>query len=113
MRCVHAATTMPSPGAAPLVRVIRRTRPFQSSAGAAGNAATRIDAYVDREIEGMGAAFRHAARMKVTTRDGRTFEKLILDRRGSAVYNQSGETAAKRGDMTRLEEILRKAESSH
>jgi 2-methylcitrate dehydratase PrpD len=43
----------------------------------------RITAHVDREIEGMGAAFRHAARMKVTTRDGRTFEKLLLHRRGS------------------------------
>ena len=31
----------------------------------------------------MGAAFRHAARVKVTTRDGRTFEKLLPDRRGS------------------------------
>ena len=43
----------------------------------------RIAAYVDPEIEKMGAAFRHAARMKITTRDGRTFEKLALHRRGS------------------------------
>ncbi|HZN22956.1 MAG TPA: MmgE/PrpD family protein [Burkholderiales bacterium] len=43
----------------------------------------RVSAYVDPEIEGMGAAFRHAARVKVTTRDGRTAEKLILHRRGS------------------------------
>jgi len=43
----------------------------------------RISAYVDPEIEIMGAAFRHAARLKVTTRDGRRFEKFILDRRGS------------------------------
>ena len=43
----------------------------------------RISAYVDPEIEAMGAAFRHAARLKVTTRDGRRFEKMILDRRGS------------------------------
>ena len=42
-----------------------------------------VSAYVDPEIEGMGAAFRHAARVKVTTRDGRTAEKLILHRRGS------------------------------
>ena len=40
-------------------------------------------AYVDTEIEAMGAAFRHAARVKVTTRDGRSFEKLPLHRRGS------------------------------
>ena len=43
----------------------------------------RIEARVDPEIEKMGAAFRHAARVKVTTRDGRTFEKLALHRRGS------------------------------
>ncbi len=43
----------------------------------------RISAYVDPEIEAMGAAFRHAARLKVTTRDGRRFEKMLLDRRGS------------------------------
>ncbi len=43
----------------------------------------RTTAYVDPEIEQMGAAFRHAARVKVTTRDGRSFEKLLLDRRGS------------------------------
>jgi 2-methylcitrate dehydratase PrpD len=44
---------------------------------------TRIRAYVDPEIEGMGAAYRHAARIKVTTRDERVFEKFLLDRRGS------------------------------
>ena len=43
----------------------------------------RITAYVDPEIEEMGAAFRHAARVKVTTRDGRSFEKLLPHRRGS------------------------------
>lgn len=43
----------------------------------------RISAYVDPEIEAMGAAFRHAARVKVTARDGRAFEKLVLHRRGS------------------------------
>lgn len=43
----------------------------------------RISATVDAEIEAMGAAFRHAARVKVNTRDGRAFEKLILHRRGS------------------------------
>ena len=35
------------------------------------------------EIEAMGAAFRHAARVSVTTRDGRTFSHEILNRRGS------------------------------
>jgi 2-methylcitrate dehydratase PrpD len=43
----------------------------------------RITASVDAEIETMGAPFRHAARVKVSTRDGRSFEKLILHRRGS------------------------------
>ena len=43
----------------------------------------RLRAYVDPEIEGMGAAFRHAARVKVTTRDGRNIEKMPLHRRGS------------------------------
>ena len=44
---------------------------------------TRIGAYVDPEIEKMGAAFRHGARVKVRARDGREFEKLYLHRRGS------------------------------
>ncbi len=43
----------------------------------------RISARVDPAIEGMGAAFRHAARVSVTTRDGRTLEREILHRRGS------------------------------
>ena len=43
----------------------------------------RICANVDPEIEKMGAPFRHAARVTVTTRDGRTFRKLVLHRRGS------------------------------
>jgi len=44
---------------------------------------SRISANVDPEIAKMGDAFRHAARMSVTTRDGRIFEKLVLHRRGS------------------------------
>lgn len=43
----------------------------------------RIGAHVDPEIEAMGAPFRHAARVKVRTHDGRAFEKLLLHRRGS------------------------------
>jgi 2-methylcitrate dehydratase PrpD len=43
----------------------------------------RISARVDAEIEGMGAAFRHAARVAITTRDGRSFKREILHRRGS------------------------------
>lgn len=44
---------------------------------------TRIHAYIDPEIEAMGPAYRHAARVKVTTRDGRVFSHEILNRRGS------------------------------
>ncbi len=43
----------------------------------------RIRAHVDKEIEAMGPAFRHASRLRVKTRDGRRFEKLTLHRRGS------------------------------
>ncbi len=44
---------------------------------------TRITAHVDPEIEKMGAPFRHASRVKITTRDGKSIEKLALHRRGS------------------------------
>ena len=44
----------------------------------------RISARVDPEIEAMGAAFRHAARIAVTTRDGRVLKAEMLNRRGSA-----------------------------
>ena len=43
----------------------------------------RVHAYVDAEIEKMGAPYRHAARIKVTTTSGAVHEKLLLDRRGS------------------------------
>jgi 2-methylcitrate dehydratase PrpD len=43
----------------------------------------RIRARVDPQIEAMGPAFRHASRVKLTTRDGRAFEKQFLHRRGS------------------------------
>ena len=43
----------------------------------------RQRAYVDKEIEAMGPAFRHACRVKVSTKDGRVFDKLALHRRGS------------------------------
>ena len=44
----------------------------------------RVGARVDPEIEAMGATFRHAARVTVTTRDGRTLTAERLNRRGSA-----------------------------
>ena len=43
----------------------------------------RVHARVDAGIEAMGAAFRHAARVTVKTRDGRTLKHEILHRRGS------------------------------
>lgn len=43
----------------------------------------RIHAYSDPDIDAMGPAFRHAARIKVTTRDGKTYQQEILNRRGS------------------------------
>ncbi len=42
-----------------------------------------IHARMDPEIEAMGPAFRHAARVTVVTHDGRTFSHEILNRRGS------------------------------
>ena len=44
----------------------------------------RIKARIDPEIEAMGAQFRHAARVRVTTRDGRTLNAELLNRRGAA-----------------------------
>jgi 2-methylcitrate dehydratase PrpD len=43
----------------------------------------RIIATVDPEIEQMGAPFRHASRVVISTRDGQRHEKLALHRRGS------------------------------
>jgi 2-methylcitrate dehydratase PrpD len=44
---------------------------------------SRVSAYVDPEIEKLGAPFRHAARVKVVAKDGRSVEKLLHHRRGS------------------------------
>jgi 2-methylcitrate dehydratase PrpD len=44
----------------------------------------RIRARIDPEIDAMGAAFRHAARVTVASLDGRTFRRELLTRRGSA-----------------------------
>ncbi len=44
---------------------------------------SRVSAFVDPEIEKMGAAFRHAARVRVTARDGKVIEKFLHHRRGS------------------------------
>ncbi|WP_213769228.1 MmgE/PrpD family protein [Caballeronia sp. dw_19] len=44
---------------------------------------SRTNAHVDVDIEAMGPAYRHAARITVRTRDGRTLHHEILHRRGS------------------------------
>ncbi|MFT4509297.1 MmgE/PrpD family protein [Caballeronia sp. 15711] len=44
---------------------------------------SRARAHVDVDIEAMGPAYRHAARITVRTRDGRTLHHEILHRRGS------------------------------
>jgi 2-methylcitrate dehydratase PrpD len=43
----------------------------------------KVSARVDPDIEAMGPAFRHAARLKVETRDQRVLTREILHRRGS------------------------------
>lgn len=43
----------------------------------------KISAGIDPEIEGKGPAFRHMARVRVTTNDGRTFEETVVHRKGS------------------------------
>jgi 2-methylcitrate dehydratase PrpD len=44
---------------------------------------SRMDAHIDPEIEKMGRAFRHASSISVTTKDGRSFDRQELHRRGS------------------------------
>lgn len=55
----------------------------------------RIKVAVDDGIEGMGAAFRHAARIAVHTTGGRTVKREVLNRRGSP------ENAVTREDVER------------
>lgn len=43
----------------------------------------KIEAHVDPEIDAMGAAYRHAARVRIDLVDGRSFSHEILNRRGS------------------------------
>jgi 2-methylcitrate dehydratase PrpD len=43
----------------------------------------RIEAHVDEEIQAMGPAYRHAARVAVTLRNGQRLSHEILHRRGS------------------------------
>jgi 2-methylcitrate dehydratase PrpD len=55
----------------------------------------RIKIFVDDEIEAMGPAFRHAARVAVRTTDGRIVKREVLNRRGSP------ENAVTRDDVER------------
>ncbi|MGV6876238.1 MmgE/PrpD family protein [Pseudochelatococcus sp. B33] len=43
----------------------------------------KIKASVDPDIDGRGAAFRHAAKVSITTSDGRVFSRAEWNRRGS------------------------------
>jgi 2-methylcitrate dehydratase PrpD len=43
----------------------------------------RIEAHVDPEIDALGPSHRHTARVRVTTTDGKTFEKRVEMRKGS------------------------------
>ena len=55
----------------------------------------RIKVFVDDELEALGPAYRHAARVSVRTLDGRTIEREVLNRRGSP------ENAVTREDVER------------
>jgi 2-methylcitrate dehydratase PrpD len=55
----------------------------------------RIKVFVDDQLEKMGPAFRHAARLTVRTTDGREFRREVYDRRGSP------ENAVTRADVER------------
>ena len=56
---------------------------------------SKIKIEEDAELEGRGPAFRHAARVRVQTTDGRPFAREILHRRGSP------ENPVKWGDIER------------
>lgn len=82
----------------------------------------RISARIDPEIQAMGADFRHAARVRVRTRDGRSFYKELLNRRGSAENPlQPEEIEAKfravvagcltAGDIDRIVELVAEVET--
>jgi 2-methylcitrate dehydratase PrpD len=51
----------------------------------------RIRVFVDKELEAMGPAFRHAARVSVRAADGRILEREVLNRRGSPENPVTGE----------------------
>lgn len=44
---------------------------------------TRVEPYVDPQIDALGPALRHAARVSVVTRDAHEFREEVLHRRGS------------------------------
>jgi 2-methylcitrate dehydratase PrpD len=65
----------------------------------------RISAYEDEGLEAMGAAFRHACRLEVKTRDGRIYRHERLARRGSP-EDAAGEDAIIRKFAANVQEIL-------
>jgi 2-methylcitrate dehydratase PrpD len=69
----------------------------------------RIKVFEDPELEAMGAAFRHAARIRVRTSDGRTIEREILNRRGSPENPVSREDVERKFDGN-LSNLLKRHE---
>jgi aconitate decarboxylase len=65
----------------------------------------RISAYEDAGLEAMGAAFRHACRLEVTTGTGRTIRHERWARRGSPEY-AVGEAEIVRKFMANVDTIL-------
>ena len=71
----------------------------------------RITAYEDAGLEAMGAAYRHACRMEVVTRDGRTLRHECLVRRGSP-EDPVGQEAVVRKFAGNVRDILSPAEAA-
>jgi 2-methylcitrate dehydratase PrpD len=82
---------------------------------------SRVTARVDPEIDAMGPAYRHAARVTVRTRDGRTLRHEILNRRGSPEnplestdieykFRQVSASVLARRDIDRIVELVGRLE---
>jgi 2-methylcitrate dehydratase PrpD len=72
----------------------------------------RIKVFEDPELEAMGAAFRHAARVTVRTTDGRTIKREVLNRRGSP-ENAVTRAGVERKFAGNLDGILRPEQIEH
>ncbi|MDR3533649.1 MAG: MmgE/PrpD family protein, partial [Rhodopila sp.] len=72
----------------------------------------RISAFEDAELEAMGAPFRHACRLELTTNDGRTFRHERLARRGSP-EDAVGEAEIVRKFASNVAGLLSADEAAH